>query len=182
MPTVRAISNTPVSLDGEKFIIRGKPLGNVIHLENIEDGLIRTITKPELITAIDEGHASIPGVVGDDHARRNRIQAKLDRDLDSLSPRERSALDRRLAYVRAVAREEPVSRTEAGLKSIIEAVALELGDKPPHWGTVCRWLSDHSTGNGDPRALVPAFKRRGNRKPPFDPEVERLVNEGINIR
>lgn len=182
MPTVRATSGTPVFLDGAEFVIRGKPIGNLIHLENIADGQIQTITKPELIAAIDGGRATLPGVAGDDRERGRRIQAKLDRDLDSLNSTERKALDRRLAYVRAVAREEPVSRTEAGLGPIIEAIAKELGDEPPHWGTVCRWLRDHRTGQGDPRALVPAYGRRGNRNPRIDPEVERLVTEGLDIR
>lgn len=51
---------------------------------------------------------------------------------------------------------------------IIDDVRKELGDdSPPSWVTVYRWCNRYWAAGGDVRALIPAYKKRGNRQRKF---------------
>jgi len=80
----------------------------------------------------------------------------------------------------------PSERTDAVLARVGEELAREHPDclrnsQPPSRATLRRWLKIYLQTGGDPRALVPAFARRGPQDTRMDPVARELLRVALGV-
>ena len=183
MPAVALTSSLPVEIDGISHRIVGQPRPDRIYLVRNDTQEISEISQSELMSKLNTGRASIKSVRAGSAAQNRRISAKLKEEIASLPDKTQKELMRRLAYVKAVIAYMPIPKTEERLVPIIADVAARIGDTtPPHWSTVCRWLTDYRSAGEDPRALVPSYTKRGNRTPRLQAEVFEILKTALEER
>ena len=176
MVAVRIGMGTEVSVGETIYAVRRCLAGDILQLESEDDGQLVKIPRPELAFSVANGEASI--IVGD---RKHKVLER--RDLSILPEKDRDELRRRLAYVKLVEKPRVAERGAALVKASIEIGAAQLNDpKPPSVATLYNWCKLYRQAGGDPVALVPQTKRRGNRQRRFSPEVLEILQAVINER
>jgi putative transposase len=176
MVAVRIGLGTEVSVGETIYAVRRCLAGDILQLESEDDGQLVKIPRPELAFSVANGEASI--IVGD---RKHRVSER--QDLSALPEKDRNELRRRLAYVKLVEKPRVPESGAALVKASIEIGAAQLNDlKPPSVATLYNWCKLYRQAGGDPAALVPHTKRRGNRQRRFAPEVLEVLQAVINER
>lgn len=90
--------------------------------------------------------------------------------------KDREAMERRYAYVRAVLDSDVPAYTEKRLVSWLAAFSANIEDaNPPSWRTLAEWVSVYVKSGWQKKALKPAHALKGNRTQYLDDEVEKLL-------
>lgn len=99
-------------------------------------------------------------------------------DLTSLSPQSRSALERRLDYVKAIKKGHVTRGQRNRIATIIKQVATRRDDKkPPSASTVMGWTRKYELSEMDPYALASDKSRKRARR--IHPKMEAIVSKKI---
>jgi len=176
MVAVRIGLGTEVSVGETIYAVRRCLAGDILQLESEDDGQLVKIPRPELAFSVANGEASI--IVG---GRKQKVFEC--QDLSVLPEKDRDELRRRLVYVKLVEKPRVAESGAALMKASIEIGAAQLNDhKPPSVPTLYNWCKLYRQAGGDPVALVPQTKRRGNRQRRFSPEVLEILQAVINER
>lgn len=101
-------------------------------------------------------------------------------DFGELPEKLRAIAKRRHAYVTACRQVDDLKWDPMLIGPMLQTAADMVGDaKPPHPHTVRRWYHDYMNADGDIRALVPQFERRGGRHRRLDPLVFAIIEAKI---
>lgn len=120
----------------------------------------------ELVEALFNGSLEMLG----DNNNASFLQAKISKsrvsDLSYLKDDDKRKIEayRRLEYVQEINRRGIVRFTSKTLLPVAKVVHQKIGDTQnvPSWSSLRRWYKDWKAANEDIRALIPAFKARGN--------------------
>ncbi|PWC54827.1 Mu transposase C-terminal domain-containing protein [Azospirillum sp. TSO22-1] len=181
MATAYLRRGTVVVWDERSYVLAGRTSTGLLRFEEEETGDYRTCTVEELATACAAATARVVAANGNS-ALPEELRRRLATSVASLSEAAQKAMARKQAYV-AAAERMPEAKRRSDMAAVITEVAAELGDQaPPGVSTVYRWLKDYRTAGGNPRSLVPATERRGNRSRRFPPVVLDIMTAVINER
>jgi putative transposase len=116
--------------------------------------------------------------VQDDRQRREFMNLSFS----GLKAIEKAAIKRKQDYLWLLQELAPDTPNSKKLTPVIDMVAEILGDpKPPFWTTVKEWRKQaREGGDADPRALLPAFRKRGDRRSQIQAEVEEIIQLEID--
>jgi putative transposase len=162
----RLSRNMQLTLRGREYVIEKRLPDKKIRIKDILTDQRIAIYEEELADALFQREAELLGHDRNQDALKKRLEKTRVSDITCLNdddPR-RKELFRRIAYVQAVTAARLDKRTKETLQPIITDVAAKISDSdPPSVSTLSRWLRFFDESGGDPRALVPATKARGNR-------------------
>lgn len=101
-------------------------------------------------------------------------------DFGKLPEKLQGIAKRRHTYVTACRQVDDLKWDPVLIGPMLQSAAEMVGDaKPPHPHTVRRWYHDYMNADGDIRALVPQFERRGGRHRRLDPLVVAIIQAKI---
>lgn len=151
-----------------EHVIETRLPGGGFQLRNVATNEYRPIEECDLVARFFDGDIEI---LGDEQGATlaGRSSAELlVTDLSLLGENLRQQTRRRQAYVREVGARKLTKLTAETVAPVIDDVSKELGDEsPPSWVTLYRWCRQYWASGGDVRALVPAYRKRGNRRRKF---------------
>lgn len=100
--------------------------------------------------------------------------------LSRLTSNERTEMNRRVVYVRAVLRCEKKRLSKTNLSRTINQVALQVNDDtPPSRATLARWVKRYIESNADLMCLVPRHHHKGNRYKRIGSHIEAVITSSI---
>lgn len=101
--------------------------------------------------------------------------------LSSLTEKQFSALNRKLAYVQSVYKNHDNARSQKRIASTIAKTAKELGDsKPPATSTVAGWVKQWIEGQFDRRVFLPKLKPSRSDINNEDPALLAILRKAVN--
>ncbi|MGO9444402.1 MAG: Mu transposase C-terminal domain-containing protein, partial [Thiobacillaceae bacterium] len=169
---------------GQTITIKGAPQtigsihGNRVHYYFKRGGPPRTTTIEELDRLREEGALTL------EPSELSGATAPTDAVLADFPPEEQEVIKRRLVYVRAVSglwTGTPRLRlTVAATKQLIAQIADKRRENGPSYPTLKRWIASYHAAEGDPRSLLPAVSRRGNRTERLPYDVMTLIDRAAD--
>ena len=137
------------------------------------------VQRAELETAFGNGELEF---LLESWAKASAMSIPINRpaDISQLPEKLQQITKRRLAYVTACRQVDDLKWNPAMIGPMLQTAAATVGDeKPPHPHTVRRWYHDYMTADGDVRALVPQFERRGGHERRLDSLVFTIIEAMI---
>jgi hypothetical protein len=178
--THRLTPGVRFALDDIEMTIERRNPDGTLQIENLRSGQSVPMTRDALLQAIADARLQfIARSVNLTRAKRAElIDAKIDREIESLDDARRESLKRRLAYVKAV-EARPGGLSKRAIDPIIDAVAAERGEptaprgtcargalRRPSFQTVVRWRAAFVNRFGDPRTQIDGRHRSGCARAP----------------
>lgn len=154
-----------IELRGRECSIEQRLSNGDFQIKDVAINEYRSIEEACLVKFLFNGELQILGDEQTSTVVERRAARLLVSDLGMLEDDLRERTKRRHRYVREINAQKVNKLTKETLAPLIEKVSEELGDPvPPSWLTLYRWYKQCQASDHDIRALVPAFKRRGNRR------------------
>lgn len=159
-------------VEGDVWQLECERTGRLV--EHAPYELLEMLRTGALTYASDDGAGAAAEPIG-----TPRSQGKQSRSAwESVDEPCRALARRRLAYVKAIA---DCARGSTSLHAAIAREAVKRkDDSPPSVSSALRWTQSYIRGGKDIVALLPDFKRRGNRKSRIPPALRRLLDESID--
>lgn len=140
------------------------PDGDSLQFRLLHDGSLKNLRGEEALTLYTEGQIDLQPTTVD--AKKESIAQRQMRYLEDYSENEKEAGLRKRKYAQAALMLAGRRIRERDLKDAIRRVAQEIGDEsPPSPESVRDWTNLYRIARQDARALIPLYRRRGNRKP-----------------
>jgi putative transposase len=167
--------NTVFEWAGAGFRIERIHANGDILLERLADGTSLIERQDRLLAEYREGNLSA-GTPREVAKPRAEVYS---RPLDELSNEVQQEAARRKHYLHAIFDQGKPVFTKACLSPLILRAAEDIGDKrPPSVTSIYRWYRQFRT-NGDARALIPRFDRRGSKDMKQNARVLQLASDAI---
>ncbi|QIL91247.1 DDE-type integrase/transposase/recombinase [Microbulbifer sp. SH-1] len=94
-----------------------------------------------------------------------------------LTENEQRETNRKYRYIKAL-QESGISKiTEKSSEDVVNKIAMELGEKAPHWQSVRGWYKNYVDSGRKMRGLYPKHRLKGSRDPKIDPRVLDIINQ-----
>lgn len=147
--------------------------------------MVRTVGKAEIVLVdIENGEVSRLNreELGTIYALGNIKFLAESRDFGDLkfidlSEKEQYETNRKYKYIKRL-QENSISKiTEKSAKNTINQVAIELGEKPPHWQSVRGWYASFVEAGLRIRGLYPKHRFKGHRNPKIDIKVIEIIED-----
>lgn len=147
--------------------------------------MVRTVGKAEIVLVdIENGEVSRLNreELGTIYALGNIKFLAESRDFGDLkfidlSEKEQYETNRKYKYIKRL-QENSISKiTEKSAKNTIDQVAIELGEKPPHWQSVRGWYASFVEAGLKIRGLYPKHRFKGHRNPKIDTKVIEIIED-----
>lgn len=147
--------------------------------------MVRTVGKVEIVLVdIENGNVSklTREELGAIYALGNIKFLAESRDFGDLkfidlSEKEQYETNRKYKYIKRL-QENGISKiTEKSAKDTINQVAIELGEKPPHWQSVRGWYASFVEAGLRIRGLYPKHRFKGHRNPKIDIKVIEIIED-----
>lgn len=168
MPNHRLDPGARFRQQGRDYCIEEALPDGRLGVRDLATGSPGSVTNEEFVAAVFDGSLEVLGPACEAEALERHTDLTRVPDLSALTqddPRRVEAI-RRFHYVAHVSNGPTRTRSKRVLTPAIRTVAEHIGDRnPPSWRTLARWLRAWQRAGGDIRALVPATKARGNRRP-----------------
>ncbi|MCQ1048569.1 transposase family protein [Acinetobacter baumannii] len=134
-------------------------------LVDIENGAVSRLSREELGTVYASG--------GIKFLAESRDFGDLK--FIDLSEAEQRETNRKYKYIKRL-KENGISKiTEKSARNTIEEVALELGEKAPHWQSVRSWYASFVEAGLKIQGLYPKHRFKGHRNPKIDAKVVEII-------
>lgn len=149
-------------------------------LKRLSDDFHIYLSKDELLDGLIEGSVKF---LDKESIKKNKIDVKSRVTADFLTfPEPQKKIARRkLAYVKAIIDANLSTVKPQTFNEVIDEVAAWLEDeRKPHWNTVYRWHREYLSSNKDVRQLTSNDKKKGNRLPRLQIEVQKIITEVIH--
>lgn len=170
-----------VRLHGQRYEIEDNNADAGVKLRDWSRDIAICYAENELRTFLAKGQLEFTDSGSDSGEHQQKKTRKLPADVNLLSEAQRMSAHRRYAYVQAVRRKALPSGSKQGLVPLINEVAIKINDDaPPAWTTVYRWCRADRLADGDIRAQVENHAGKGNCTPRIQPEILRLITEGVD--
>lgn len=138
---------------------------NEVILADIASGSVSKLSREELDTAHSSGCVKF--------LAESRDLGELT--FNDLLESEQRETNRKYKYIKKL-QENDVSRvTEKSAGKIIQEVAIELGEKPPHWQSVRGWYTSFVEAGLKMRGLYPRHRLKGSRQPKIHPKIVEII-------
>lgn len=182
MPEYRFEPGMHFLQQGREYVVEDYLLGSKLQIKDLVSCEFTSRPVEELVEALFDGSLEMLG----DNNNASFLEAKIAKsrvnDLSYLNDDDKRKIEayRRLEYVQEINRRGIVRFTSKTLLPVAKEVHQKISDTQnvPSWSSLRRWCKDWKAANEDIRALVPAFKARGNRNHKYS--GNRLVEFGEN--
>lgn len=177
MPVQTLAADTDLTIDGEAYRIKIVSKDGTLHMESRRRrGETLLMNYEDVLAAILKGSAKVKLPLQKELKSVNlgEINAKLKRDIESLTPNGRIEFERRWSYVRPINAAGLRRLKKKVIEPLITDVATQIRDAaPPSFDTVRRWYREFLAGHRDIRALFPNTALRGwrTRRNPIEVSV-----------
>ncbi len=176
----RFVRGVRFALDDVEMTIERRNPDGTLQVENLRSGQSVALSRDALCCAIGQRRLRfIPQSRNLTRAKRaDLIDAKIDREIESLDDAKREALKRRLAYVKAVEAHEG-GLSKAAIDPVIDALAKARGEPAaprrervrgvayrPSFQQVLRWRAKYVNSLEDPRTQIDGRHRSGIARAP----------------
>ena len=94
-----------------------------------------------------------------------------------LTEKEQRETNRKYAYVKKLSEKGVSKVTEKSATMIISEVAIELGEKPPHWQSVRNWVRNFAQAGNKLAGLYPKHRFKGAREPKIDHRIVSIIEQ-----
>jgi putative transposase len=166
MPSYRFEPETHFSRQGREYVIEDYLPNGDLQVRDLITKECTSRSTSELVEALFNGSLEMLG----DNANFSFLQDKIAKshvnDLSYLDDGDKRKKDayRRLEYVKEIKKKGLAKFTPATLVPIAKEVHKRIADTQgiPSWSSLRRWYKDWAAASEDVRALVPAYKARGN--------------------
>lgn len=169
-----------LSYQDKVYTITEERADDTFELRRLSDNFHIYLTKDDLLEGLIEATVKF---IDKESIKNNKVDVKTRITADFLTfPEEQKTIARRkLAYVKAVIDANLPTVKQQTFDEVIEKVAAELKDeRKPHWNTVYRWHREYLSSGKDVRQLTTNDKKKGNRQPRLQVEVQRIITKVIN--
>lgn len=168
-----------LNIDSKEFVVLRRLSDRRLQFENVQDGEILTLNNAEVLAKYAKNEIRFVATQDPDGQPLDKpLAEKIERELSALSEPLLNKVKRQLLYVKAVELIRPLGIAKARIEQAIKQVAAKIADTdPPSWTTAYRWWRSFISAGRDPRALIPAWGKRGNHKPRHQPEVYAAVRQ-----
>lgn len=168
MAGVRFRKGMHILFVGREYEIDARLRNREYRLRNVVTNEFRAVPELELVEALFACNMEFLGEGSIQNQTQQRSNRTFIEDLAILSdddPKERARKEearRRFRYVNAVLAKEITKLTAGTLPPVIDEVAKSINDpNPPCWSTLYNWIRIFNKSGDDPRALLPAWNKRG---------------------
>lgn len=184
MPIQALVVDTDLTIDGEPYRIKIVSKDGTLHMVSRKSsGKTLLMSYEDLLAAILKGNAKVkpPAQKKLDSVNLAEVNAKLKRDIESLTPNGRIEFERRWNYIRPINAARLRRLQKKVIVPVIADVAMQIRDPaPPSFDTVRRWYREFLAGHRDIRALFPNTALRGWRTRRNPVEVSTIARQAIS--
>ncbi|MGM7447696.1 Mu transposase C-terminal domain-containing protein [Idiomarina sp. ST20R2A10] len=110
--------------------------------------------------------------------RSQQLKKPLTKDFASFSDDDKRIAARRLGYVEKVRSADLKGLTEKRIAPIVDELAREIGEHPPSWRTIVRWVKWYEASGIT--GLVDQSSRKGNRTRRTSTEIDSYIKNALS--
>ena len=169
-----------LSYQDKVYTITEERADDTFELRRLSDDLHIFLSKDELLDGLIEATVKF---IDKESIKNDKIDVKtrITTDFLNFPDDQKSIARRKLAYVKAVIEANLPTVKPQTFNEVIDEVAAALkDDRKPHWNTVYRWHRQYLSSDRDVRQLTTNDKKKGNRQPRLQIEVQRIITDVIN--